>query len=258
MVNMFWVKQCRVAKQLYEAKKTFLFHPIPHKLPIAGFSSVCILITGFGDGVRLAIVHTMKALGGTCVSSLFYSVHFNALKRRRWPGARFRLFYSCISTSCGIQTYSTRAGQSSGCGLLTASASESSEKCSFDCSPRCRCLETVATDQWSHVTHLVCDDSEGTKKGTKYGLCRRKKIPIVGLKWLGACVTSGKVQPHDAYAIKPQSGSCTQTQPVSDKVGPSQRVFAGTQGGFGMIGIASLPLSFDLMLPSSCSILPFS
>lgn len=68
MVNMFWVRQCFVAKQLYEAKKTFLFQPIPHKLPVPGFTSVCILITGFGDGVRLAIVHTMKALGGTCAS----------------------------------------------------------------------------------------------------------------------------------------------------------------------------------------------
>jgi hypothetical protein len=69
MVNMFWVKQCRVTKTLFDVNASFMFHPIPHNLPIPGFTSVCILITGFGDGVRLAIVHTMKALGGTCVPS---------------------------------------------------------------------------------------------------------------------------------------------------------------------------------------------
>jgi hypothetical protein len=65
-VNMFWVKQCRVGRTLYEPATCSLFQPIPHRLPLPGFKSVCVLISGFGDGVRRAIVNSISILGGTC------------------------------------------------------------------------------------------------------------------------------------------------------------------------------------------------
>jgi hypothetical protein len=100
-------------------------------------------------------------------------------------------------------------------------------------------METVGTEQWTHVTHLISDGSDNSRSGSKHIMCRKKNIPIVSLKWLAACVTSGKVQPPASFAIKRSTGtSATQaaTQSMPEKVGPSQRIPAGTQGGFGMLG----------------------
>lgn len=69
-VNMFWVKQCRVDRLFYPPQKSSLFMPIPHALPLPGFCHVVIVISGFGDGFRRAIVHAVNVMGGTCAAFL--------------------------------------------------------------------------------------------------------------------------------------------------------------------------------------------
>lgn len=80
-VNMFWVKQCRVGQTLYEPSTCSLFQPIPHELPLPGFKSVCVVISGFGDGVRRAILNSISILGGTYALQLPLA----ALACSRWP-----------------------------------------------------------------------------------------------------------------------------------------------------------------------------
>lgn len=70
-VNMFWVKQCRVDRTFYPPQKSSLFMPIPHALPLPGFGRVVVVISGFGDGFRRAVVHTVDVMGGTYASTMW-------------------------------------------------------------------------------------------------------------------------------------------------------------------------------------------
>lgn len=72
-VNMFWVKQCRVDRTFYPPQKSSLFMPIPHALPLPGFDRVVVVISGFGDGFRRAIVHAVDVMGGTYDPVMWFS-----------------------------------------------------------------------------------------------------------------------------------------------------------------------------------------
>jgi hypothetical protein len=44
-----------------------LFQPVGFGTPLGDFSSVVVVISGFGDGVRRGIDHSVRLLGGVCV-----------------------------------------------------------------------------------------------------------------------------------------------------------------------------------------------
>lgn len=47
--------------------------PIPHALPLPGFDRVVVVISGFGDGFRRAIVHAVDVMGGTYDPVMWFS-----------------------------------------------------------------------------------------------------------------------------------------------------------------------------------------
>jgi hypothetical protein len=66
-LNMFWLQMCRTTQQMMPTESC-LFQPISHPIPFPEFAKVCVIVSGYGDGVRRGIANTLHKLGGECVA----------------------------------------------------------------------------------------------------------------------------------------------------------------------------------------------
>ena len=67
LMNFFWLEVCRRSKTFF-LQSCCLFHPVRHHMPLPEFANVCVLLGGFGDGVRRGVEHAIHLFGGRCVA----------------------------------------------------------------------------------------------------------------------------------------------------------------------------------------------
>ena len=89
-VNTFWLTVCRSTNTFLEPVSC-LFQPISHAVPFPDFAKICVLLSGFGDGVRQGVKVATELAGGA------YVPHFAVLKCASTFTCGMRLPWSCSS-----------------------------------------------------------------------------------------------------------------------------------------------------------------
>ena len=63
--NFFWLTVCQMSLSLVPTTSC-VFQPVAYAVPLTAFAHVCVVISGYGDGVRRGILHAIQLLGGEC------------------------------------------------------------------------------------------------------------------------------------------------------------------------------------------------